>query len=230
MSYSASDEPTSHDEDQQRAERLANEWLNVEKVLDEENVEHTLVFFGSARLTPTETGELAGLYEDAEALAFSMSQHLVSTNALTTKVITGGGPGLMEAVNKGAYRAGLDSIGLNICLPREQQANPYIGDKLQFDFHYFSMRKMHFLKRAKVIVAFPGGFGTLDEILETLTLVQTGKIDKLPIIFYGKSFWQRLIDFSYLVECGLIDEQDIQLFEMVDSVAEAESVIKKCLN
>ncbi|RMD63668.1 MAG: TIGR00730 family Rossman fold protein [Alphaproteobacteria bacterium] len=127
-------------------------------------------------------------------------------------IMTGGGPGIMEAANRGAYDAGAKSIGLNITLPHEQYPNPYITPDLCFRFHYFALRKLHFLHRAKALVAFPGGYGTLDELFETLTLVQTRKIKPLPVILVGEEFWSRLIDFNFLVAEGLIDKEDEELF------------------
>lgn len=136
-------------------------------------------------------------------------------------VVTGGGPGLMEAANRGASDAGGKSIGLNIVLPFEQEPNPYISDELCFQFHYFALRKMHFLKRAQGLIAFPGGFGTLDEVFETLTLVQTRKVKPLPIVLVGKSYWQQLINFDFLVEQGAIASEDLQLFTIVENAEEA---------
>jgi len=141
-------------------------------------------------------------------------------------IVTGGGPGIMEAANRGAFEAGAKSIGLNITLPHEQAPNPYITPELCFRFHYFAIRKMHFMLRAKALVAFPGGFGTLDELFEALTLVQTGIIKPLPIVLVGKKFWKRLIDFEFLVEQGTIAEKDLNLFVYVDSAREAWNFIK----
>jgi len=135
-------------------------------------------------------------------------------------VMTGGGPGIMEAANRGAYEAGAKSVGLNITLPHEQFPNPYISPDLCFRFHYFAMRKLHFLHRAKALVAFPGGYGTLDEIFETLTLVQTRKIKPLPIVLVGTEFWSRAVDFEFLVEEGVIDPEDKELFWIAESAEE----------
>lgn len=141
-------------------------------------------------------------------------------------IVTGGGPGVMEAANRGAYEAGGKSIGLNITLPEEQEPNPYIAPELCLQFHYFALRKMHFMLRAKALVAFPGGYGTLDELFEALTLVQTGKVAPLPIILFGEKFWRELIDFDYLVDQGTIAEEDIDLFYYADSAATAWNYIK----
>jgi uncharacterized protein (TIGR00730 family) len=141
-------------------------------------------------------------------------------------VVTGGGPGIMEAANRGAFDIGAKSIGLNITLPREQQPNPYITPQLCFQFHYFGLRKMHFMLRAKALVAFPGGYGTLDELFEALTLVQTKKVKPMPIILFGEKYWRGLINFEYLVEQGTIDEENLGLFTYCDTAEEAWKHIK----
>ncbi|MCG3131764.1 MAG: hypothetical protein FLDDKLPJ_02569 [Phycisphaerae bacterium] len=136
-------------------------------------------------------------------------------------VVTGGGPGIMEGANRGAFDVGAKSIGLNITLPHEQRPNPYITPELCFLFHYFAMRKMHFLLKAKALVAFPGGFGTLDELFETLTLIQTGKSPRVPVILFGRGYWERIINWTALVEEGVIDPGDLSLFEFAESPEEA---------
>lgn len=141
-------------------------------------------------------------------------------------VVTGGGPGIMEAANLGAFEAGARSIGLNITLPHEQGPNPFISPELAFRFHYFALRKMHFLLRARGLVTFPGGFGTLDELFEVLTLVQTRKMARIPIVLVGSEFWRRAIDFDYLVEEGFISAQDLQLFARVDAAEEIVAVLE----
>jgi len=143
-------------------------------------------------------------------------------------VITGGGPGIMEAANRGASDVGGKSIGLNIVLPYEQQPNPYITPELCFQFHYFAIRKMHFLKRARALVACPGGFGTIDELFETLTLIQTGKIKPVPRMLMGREYWQRVINFDALVEEGTISEKDLNIFEYVETAEEAWQAINSC--
>ena len=140
-------------------------------------------------------------------------------------VITGGGPGIMEAANRGAGDVGAKSIGLNITLPHEQRPNPYISPEFNFTFHYFNMRKMHFLLRAKALCAFPGGFGTLDELYETLTLIQTGKTKRIPVLLFGREFWERLINWDLLVERGMIDRDDTKLFRFVEAADEAVQLI-----
>ncbi len=135
-------------------------------------------------------------------------------------VMTGGGPGIMEAANRGAFEVGAKSVGLNITLPHEQYPNPYITPELCFQFHYFAMRKLHFLLRAKALVAFPGGFGTLDELFETLTLIQTRKIRPVPVVLVGEAYWKRVIDFDFLVEEGAIDPEDLELFWYAETAEE----------
>jgi len=140
-------------------------------------------------------------------------------------VVTGGGPGIMEAANRGAADVNAKSIGLNITLPHEQHPNPYITPALNFQFRYFAIRKMHFLIRAKALVAFPGGFGTLDELFETLTLLQTGKTDHVLVVLVGREFWERLINWQWLVDHGLIAQQDLGLFHYAETAQEAWDLI-----
>ncbi|MFI5222800.1 MAG: TIGR00730 family Rossman fold protein [Nitrospirales bacterium] len=142
-------------------------------------------------------------------------------------IVTGGGPGIMEAANRGAADVNAKSIGLNITLPHEQHPNPYITPELSFQFRYFAIRKMHFLIRAKALVAFPGGFGTLDELFETLTLLQTGKTDNVMVVLVGRDFWERLINWQWLVENGLIEQQDLQLFHYAETAQEAWDLIAR---
>jgi uncharacterized protein (TIGR00730 family) len=169
----------------------------------------------------------AAYYEQARALGGTITRHCLSSPAnARLYVCTGGGPGIMEAANRGAHEAGGLSVGLNIALPHEQTPNPFITPALSFKFHYFALRKMHFVMRAQALVAFPGGFGTLDELFETLTLVQCGKARPVPIVLFGSAHWKRLINFEVLVEEGAISEQDLQLFSYVDTVEEAWRVIR----
>lgn len=160
-------------------------------------------------------------YQDARLLAAKITELSLTFDSQQFVVVTGGGPGVMEAANRGATETGGKSIGLNIVLPFEQKPNPYITPELCFQFNYFALRKMHFLKRARGLVVFPGGFGTLDELFETLTLIQTKKMTAIPVVLIGKEYWQRLIDFDFLVEQGAIKEADLQLFTRVDTVEEA---------
>ncbi|GAA0859320.1 TIGR00730 family Rossman fold protein [Aliiglaciecola litoralis] len=160
-------------------------------------------------------------YAEARALAQKITALSLQHEGKEFVIVTGGGPGVMEAANRGAADVGGKSIGLNIVLPFEQKPNPYITPELCFQFHYFAIRKMHFLKRAKGLVAFPGGFGTLDELFETLTLIQTRKIRSVPIVLVGKDYWNRLIDFRFLVEQGAIAEDDMELFHIVETAKQA---------
>lgn len=165
-------------------------------------------------------------YETARNLAQIITERCGKEGAIPLHVVTGGGPGIMEAANRGAHEAGGRSVGLNIVLPREQEPNPYITPELCFRFHYFAMRKMHFLLRARVLVAFPGGFGTLDELFETLTLIQTGKVKPLPLLMFDRTYWENLINWNLMVEEGMISPEDLTLFKFVDSVEEAWEVIR----
>ena len=142
-------------------------------------------------------------------------------------ICTGGGPGIMEAANRGAQEMGAPTVGLNIVLPHEQSGNPYVSPSLNFKFHYFALRKMHFMMRAKALVAFPGGFGTLDELFEVITLVQTGKAKPVPIVLFGTDYWKRLINFDVLIEEGAISPNDVKLFEYVDDPQVAWDIIRK---
>lgn len=170
--------------------------------------------------------EYARYYDEARSFSEIVSRHFQQHQRRDFVVVTGGGPGIMEAANRGACDAGAHSIGLNITLPREQAPNPFISPGLCFQFHYFALRKMHFLLRAKGLVAFPGGYGTLDELFETLTLVQTGKIEPMPIVLIGERFWRRLIDFEFLVEEGMISRDDLAHFSIVDSADEAVALLR----
>ena len=213
-------------------------------------VEHTVVVYGSARMLSPEDAEqqlaAAQASGDEERIArgklavknaryYDLARQFARIVAEYGKtcpdkervyVCTGGGPGIMEAANRGAHDAGALNVGLNITLPHEQSGNKYISPELCFKFHYFALRKMHFLMRAKALVAFPGGFGTLDELFEVLTLVQTGKAKALPIILFGSEFWKKLINFDALVEQGTISASDLKLFKYVDDPAEAWQIIK----
>jgi uncharacterized protein (TIGR00730 family) len=230
-----------------RPVRMQLELLKPEMILSEEGVAATVVIFGSARLIPrvvadqrlteAETdGNPQGLararmalvmsryYEEAREFAALVTQ---ASKRLPEKivVVTGGGPGVMEAGNRGASEAGGPSIGLNIVLPHEQEPNAYITPRLCFQFHYFALRKMHFLMRSVALVCFPGGFGTLDELFEVMTLTQTGKVRKRPIVLVGREFWTKLVNFEWLVETGMIAASDLQLFHLVDSGEEAWQVL-----
>lgn len=186
-----------------------------------------------ARLQPTDASlacelararqqlDYARYYDEARRFAALLSEHFLQRQRRDFVVVTGGGPGIMEAANRGAHEAGARSIGFNITLPREQSPNPYISPELCFRFRYFALRKMHFLLRAKALVAFPGGFGTLDELFEVLTLVQTGKVARIPIVLFGEAFWRRAVSFDFLVETGMIGVADAALITVVDSAEQA---------
>lgn len=219
------------------AQRLAEEWQLAEDTFNGESVKHTIPIFGSARIPDPETngegsecGHMAPFYAQARELAFQLGQYIETHHQHDTRLITGGGPGIMEAASRGAYEAGHASIGLNIAIPREQKLNPFIAAKHSIEFQYFALRKMHFLKRSRALIVFPGGFGTLDELFETLTLIQTKKMARIPVILYGCDFWNRLLDFNVLSECGLIDQENLALYHVVDNVEEAFNAIKPVLD
>ena len=169
--------------------------------------------------------DLARFYDEARKLSRIVSSTCQYEGRCEYVVVTGGGPGIMEAANRGAWDVGAKSVGLNISLPHEQEPNSYITPALCFQFRYFALRKMHFLNRAKALVAFPGGFGTLDELFETLTLIQTGKVAGVCVVLVGRAFWDKLINWKLLVESGLIDEQDLALFSYAETAQEAWDTI-----
>jgi uncharacterized protein (TIGR00730 family) len=170
--------------------------------------------------------ERSRYYVEARRLGQIITRVSQSNGEKRCVVITGGGPGIMEAANRGAQDVGGISIGLNILLRYEQEPNPYVTPELSFQFHYFAARKMHFLLRAKALVAFPGGFGTLDELFETLTLIQTHKVKPVPVLLFGRDYWRRIIDFEALVDEGTIDPEDLDLFQYVETAEEAWSAIE----
>jgi uncharacterized protein (TIGR00730 family) len=230
-----------------RPVRMQLELLKPEMIQKEQGIESTVVIFGSARVLPPETADelLAIARESGDAAAVRSAEVRVRMShyyreaqrfgaIVTTKsrgletpiyVVTGGGPGIMEAGNRGAYEVGGKSIGLNIVLHHEQEPNRYITPELCFQFHYFGLRKMHFLMRSIALVCFPGGFGTLDELFETLTLTQTGKSRRRPVLLFGRDFWTRLINFDLLVETGMISPEDLGLFHFVETAEEAWDVL-----
>lgn len=166
-------------------------------------------------------------YEQARQFARIISRRFQQEERRDFVVVTGGGPGVMEAANRGAHEVGARSIGLNITLPHEQAPNPWATPELAFDFHYFAMRKMHFLMHARGLVVFPGGYGTLDELFEVLTLIQTGKMAPIPVVLVGRSFWRRAVDFDYLVEEGYIEPRDAGLFSCVEEVEEIVAALEQ---
>lgn len=216
------------DSDDARPLRILAEYLEPMQAFRREGICDTIVFFGSARLAPD--GPLGRYYEAARelaALVTTWSKNLPS-HVHRYVVCTGGGGGIMEAANRGASEAGGMTIGLNIGLPYEQRPNPWITRELLFEFHYFFMRKLWFAYMARALVAFPGGFGTLDELTEILTLMQTGKIDRrIPIVLYGSDYWNEIIDFEALVRHGMIDRDDLALFRFADDPATALRVLQE---
>jgi len=218
-----------------RTVRLASEYLYPLGRFRREKIHDTIVFFGSARIcegTCLPDGTIHPLtryYDDARELAKLATEWSESLPEKTRRfvVTTGGGPGIMEAANRGAVDAGGKSIGLNIALPFEQMPNEYISPELNFEFHYFFMRKFWLAYLAKALVVFPGGFGTMDELFELLTLAQTKKLDKkLVIILYGSEFWKEIINFDAFVKYGVISPEDLELFSFADSPAEAMAILQ----
>jgi uncharacterized protein (TIGR00730 family) len=234
--------------EEMRPVRMQLELLKPELIQQEQDIQSTIVVFGSARIPSPEDANRRLL--EAQAQGDAQAQRRAQTQvdmsryydearrfaALATRrsrqletplfIVTGGGPGIMEAGNRGAHEVGGKSLGMNIVLPHEQAPNPYITPELCFQFHYFALRKMHFVMRSIALVCFPGGFGTLDELFEVLTLVQTGKSRKRPILLFGRAFWQRLLNFDWLVETGMIGAQDLNLFRFVESAEEAWAVLE----
>jgi len=216
--------------DELRPVRLQLELLKPEMAFEEMGIESTIVMFGGARIpepakkesarTPT-LAALSKYYDEAREFARLCTLKSVQQECRQNVIITGGGPGVMEAGNRGAFDAGGRSISLNIVLPHEQAPNRYGIPELSFNFHYFAIRKMHFLMRAKAIAVFPGGFGTLDELFESLTLIQTGRMDRIPILLFGREFWESIINFKALADAGTIAHQDLDLLTFVDTAQEA---------
>jgi len=218
------------DSDDARPIRILSEYLQPLQSFRTHRVHDTIVFFGSARLE--EDGPLGAYYAQARELARLLTVWSKGLDGKADRfmVCTGGGGGIMEAANRGAAEAGGRTIGLNIGLPHEQRPNPYISKGLGFEFRYFFMRKLWFAHLARAIVAFPGGFGTLDEIFEILTLSQTGKLGRpVLVLFYGSSYWNEIVDFQALVRHGMISAADLELFRIVDSPAQALEVLQRGL-
>jgi len=216
-----------------RAIRLLAEYLEPLAVFRRQKIRDTVVFFGSARLR--EEGPLAQYYNDARTLARMITEWAAQFNNNSDGtnrfvVCSGGGPGIMEAANRGAADAGGKTVGLNIGLPFEQLPNPYISPELSFEFHYFFMRKLWFAYLAKALIVFPGGFGTLDEMMEMLTLTQTQKLaKKIGIVIYGSSYWKEVINFDALVKHGTIGAEDLELFRYADDPETAFGILKEHL-
>ena len=215
------------DSDDARPLRILAEYLAPKHAFQRERIADTIVFFGSARLTPE--GPLGRYYQEARELARLVTAWSESLPADEHRyvVCSGGGGGIMEAANRGAAEAGGKTVGLNIGLPHEQRPNQYITPELSFEFHYFFMRKLWFALLARALVVFPGGFGTLDEMMEILTLMQTRKIDRhIPVIIYGSSYWKEIIDFEALVRHGMIERADLALFKFADDPAAALAILQ----
>ena len=229
-----------------RPVRFQLELLKPELLMDEARIASMFVFYGSARIPEPERARAlveaastdqqrliaerllakSKYYDEARKLAQMASRVEPDADGRRQFVVcTGGGPSIMEAANRGARDMGRDTVGLNIVLPHEQMPNEYVTPELSFRFHYFALRKMHFLLRARAVAVFPGGFGTFDEAFELLTLVQTGKVQKLPIIFFGREFWDRVVNFDALVEEGVIAPSDLELFTFCETAEEAWSCV-----
>jgi len=227
-----------------RPVRLQLELMKPELLLSEKGIVSTIVLFGGARIPEPGKDAWAAkneiqkknlennarYYEEAREFARIVSKHSATSDYKEYVVVTGGGPGVMEAGNRGAHDVGAPSIGLNIVLPHEQAPNEYVTPELCFNFHYFAIRKMHFLMRAKAIAVFPGGFGTMDEMFETLTLIQTQRMEPVPFLLFGKDFWTSVINFKELANQGTISPDDTDLFKFIDTAREGWEVISKHYN
>lgn len=217
-----------------RTIRILSEYLEPMSRLEKHRVNSTVLFFGSARAgAGNKKSPLYKFYWEAEELAYRLASWAIplKPKGKNFVICTGGGPGIMEAANRGAERAGGMSIGMNISIPMEQKPNPYISQDLAFTFHYFFMRKFWLVYPAQAIIAFPGGFGTMDEVFEVLTLIQTKKMDpsKITVLLYGEEYWKKLLDFNFLVENGTIARRDLRLFHYASSPQEAFLYLKKRL-
>lgn len=228
--------------------RFELELLKPEILLKERGIDHTITVFGSTRFVSREKAALllreaktpaeieaankallhSHYYESAREFGALVAKYNATQNQSANKlhICTGGGPGIMEAANRGAFEAGDQTIGFNISLPREQHPNPYISPGLSFRFHYFALRKMHFMLRARAIVAYPGGFGSFDELFEVLTLIQTKKVVQIPVILVGKAFWNEMVNFQQMQALGVIDPEDMKEIHFVETAQEAWQVIQ----
>jgi uncharacterized protein (TIGR00730 family) len=216
--------------DEARGLRILAEYIEPLHRFHQAGIHDTIVFFGSARLTAA--GPMGRYYHDAQALARLITQwaQLLPSHGHRYVICSGGGGGIMEAANRGAAEAGGKTIGLNISLPHEQQANPYITPELAFQFHYFFMRKLWFAHLARGLIAFPGGFGTLDELTEVLTLAQTRKLERrIPVILYGSEYWNEIVNFKALLRHGMISAEDLALLQFVDTPEAALQVLQSSL-
>lgn len=230
-----------------RPVRFQLELLKPELIFEEAHIGSTFVFYGSARIPEPDKAQAmldmadeahrpiaerlvakSKYYEMARELARLCSNFPRDEKGMRHFVVcSGGGPSIMEAANRGAADVHAESIGLNIVLPHEQAPNPYVTPSLSMQFHYFALRKMHFLLHARALAAFPGGFGTFDELFELLTLIQTGKIAPIPVLLFGRAFWEKVVNFEALVEEGVVSERDLGIFTFVESAAEGWAVVQQ---
>ena len=220
--------------------RLQLELMKADMTLAEHNIRSTVVIFGGARIpapgmeawaakNPVQKANLEGAshyYEEARRFARLCSEFSRKSDFSEFVVVTGGGPGVMEAGNQGAADVEAPTIGLNIVLPHEQSPNRFVTPELSFNFHSFAIRKMHFLKRAKAITVFPGGFGTLDELFETLTMIQTGRMERVPLILFGEAFWRKIINFDALAEFGSIAPEDVDLIHFAETAEDGWKIVR----
>lgn len=220
--------------DELRPVRLQLELLKPELMMQEAGIESTVVLFGGARIPRPEEadkaktktlGALSKYYDEARTFSQIISRRAMGNGHRCKVIVSGGGPGVMEAASRGAADVGGKCIGLNIVLPHEQAPNEFVTPELCFNFHYFAIRKMHFLMRAEALVCFPGGFGTLDELFEALTLIQTRKMKRIPVILFGREFWDKIINWQALAEAGTISPEDLELFDYVETAEEAVDII-----
>ena len=218
-----------------RPVRLQLELLKPELMMQDAGITSTVVLFGGARIPDpahkerARTETLAGLsqfYDEAREFARLVGRECLARDSKELVVVTGGGPGVMEAGNRGAEDVGALSIGLNIVLPHEQAPNGHVTPELCFNFHYFAIRKMHFLMRAAAIAVFPGGFGTLDELFETLTLIQTERMERVPVVLFGETFWRGIVNWEALADAGTIAAEDLDLFHFVETAEQAWEIIR----
>ncbi|WCQ99366.1 TIGR00730 family Rossman fold protein [Paracoccus aestuarii] len=219
-----------------RPVRLQLELLKPQMIMDEAGIESTVVMFGGARIPAPDGNQrdprrpalasMSRYYTEARNFGRKMTERSLAQGGTEMVICTGGGPGVMEAGNLGAQEAGGRSIGLGIVLPHEQAPNPYVSPELCFNFHYFAIRKMHFLMRARAITVFPGGFGTLDELFEALTLIQTGRMARVPVLLFGAEFWDGIINWQALADAGTISPSDLDLIRYVETADEAIAIIE----
>ena len=224
-----------------RPVRLQLELLKAGMILDEAGIRSTVVLFGGARIpepgkpawaarneVQARNLEAASVYYDeARKFARLCSEYSAEYDHRDFVVVTGGGPGVMEAGNRGAYEVGAPTVGLNIVLPHEQAPNPYVTPELSLNFHYFAIRKMHFMMRARAVAVFPGGYGTMDELFETLTLIQTRRMEPIPLLLFGETFWRSIINFEALADFGTIAPEDVKLVNFVETAEEAWAIVER---